>query len=58
MHPLIAASLAKQLSGEHVARGPRHPRRLTTRGTPEIVTRRGARRRGRGPLGVLHPRTP
>jgi hypothetical protein len=58
MHPFIAASLAKQLSGERVARRPRHPRRVSTRGTPEIVTRRGARLHGRGPLGVLHLRTP
>jgi hypothetical protein len=48
MHPLIAASLSTQLSRERVAPRPRHPRRVTTRGTPEptlgelVIRRAGA----------------
>ena len=38
MHPLIAASLSTQLSRRRVASQPRHPRPVTTRGTPEATT--------------------
>ena len=37
MHPLIAASLSTQLSRPRVASQPRHPRRVTTRGTPAVT---------------------